>query len=72
MAMNEEDKSRIDKLEELCAHQSMEIEQLSETVREQWEKLDQLMKAMLRLRDRLSEVEDSSSGPHVNTKPPHY
>ena len=70
--MTTNDNDRLDSLEELCAHQTQEIEQLSETVREQWEKIDQLTAAIMRFRDRLSEVEDSSTGPHVNTKPPHY
>lgn len=62
---------RIQKLEELCAHQGAEIESLSDTVREQWEQLDQLRLAMLRFRDRLTEVEETGGG-HENTKPPHY
>ena len=66
------DEERLEALEELCAHQTQEIESLSETVREQWERIDQLTKSMLRFRDRLSEVEDAGTGPHVNTKPPHY
>ena len=70
--MDTSDKDRLDDLETLCAHQAQEIEQLSETVKEQWQKIDQLTAAMMRFRDRLSEVEDSSAGPHVNTKPPHY
>ncbi len=62
---------RLQKLEELCAHQSAEIESLSDTVREQWEQMDQLRTAMLRFRDRLTEVEETGGG-HENTKPPHY
>lgn len=63
---------RVQKLEELCAHQTAEIEGLSDLVREQWEKIDGLTHALMRFRDRLTEVEDSGTGPHVNTKPPHY
>jgi len=63
---------RLQKLEELCAHQASEIETLSDTVRQQWDKLDGLTKSMMRFRDRLTEMEEAGSGPHENTKPPHY
>lgn len=63
---------RIQALEELAAHQADEIESLSTQVREQWEKIDGLTKAMLRLRDRVTEVEEGAGGPHENTPPPHY
>ena len=64
---------RFEKLEELCAHQTAEIEGLSDLVREQWERIDLLTKSVLRLRDRLTEVEESGGGGgHENTPPPHY
>ena len=63
---------RMQKLEEMCAHQADEIESLSQTVREQWEQIDGLTKAVLRFRDRLAEVEEGGAGPHENTPPPHY
>ncbi len=62
---------RLQRLEELTAHQSAELETLGETVREQWQKIDDLTKAMMRFRDRLTEVEEAGGG-HENTKPPHY
>jgi len=61
---------RLQTLEELCAHQASEIDALSDVVREQGKEIDLLKQAMLRFRDRLTEVEDA--GPHANTKPPHY
>ena len=64
--------SRMQALEELAAHQAGEIESLSEQVRDQWQRIDDLTASLLRLRDRMSEVEDSGSGPHENTPPPHY
>ena len=67
--------TRLQTLEELCAHQASEIESLSDQVREQWDKIDQITKALLRLRDRVTEVEEAGpSGPggHENTRPPHY
>lgn len=63
---------RLQALEELVTHQSDEIESLSQQVREQWEKIDALTKATLRLRDRVTEVEEGAGGPHENTPPPHY
>ena len=66
-------KDRLQKLEELCAHQSAEIESLSDAVREQWQQIDILKKALLRQRDRLTELEEvGGGGVHENTKPPHY
>jgi len=64
--------NRVQQLEELCAHQTAELESLSELVRDQWEKIDGLTQAMMRFRDRLTEVEETGTGPHMNTKPPHY
>lgn len=64
--------NRLHALEELCAHQASEIDTLSQTVREQWTEIDQLKVALLRFRDRLTEVEESGTGPHENTRPPHY
>ena len=69
--MSDQINSRLQKLEELCAHQTAEIETLSDTVREQWEQIDLLKKALLRQRDRLTELEEASEG-HENTRPPHY
>jgi uncharacterized coiled-coil protein SlyX len=70
---------RLEKLEELFAHQSAEVETLSDTVREQWQQIDMLKKALLRQRDRLTVLEESGGGEsggggggHENTKPPHY
>ncbi len=66
------DDLRTQALEELAAHQASEIESLSEQVRVQWQRIDDLTASLLRLRDRMSEVEDGGSGPHENTRPPHY
>ena len=76
--MTHTDDDRLQKLEELCAHQGAEIETLSDTVRDQWEQIDMLKKALLRQRDRLTVLEeagggeDGGGGGHVNTRPPHY
>jgi len=70
--MNDELENRLQKLEELCAHQGAEIESLSDTVQQQWKQIDQLTKSLMRFRDRLTEVEEAGGGGHVNTPPPHY
>ena len=44
---------RILQLEELCANQSAEIESLSEQVRQQWTRIDQLTQSLLHLRQWL-------------------
>lgn len=69
--MTDSDK-RLQKLEELCAHQATEIDSLSDQLRDQWTQIDHLKKSLLRFRDRLTEVEDGGSGGHENTRPPHY
>lgn len=69
--MDKKEEDRLQSLEELCAHQAAELETLSDTVRQQWEQIDGLKKAMLRFRDRLTEVEETGGG-HENTRPPHY
>lgn len=67
-----DDDNRMQQLEELVAHQAAEIDTLSDQLKEQWEKIDVLTKAVLRLRDRVTEVEEGGSGAHENTPPPHY
>lgn len=67
-----DDENRMQQLEELVAHQAAEIDTLSDQLKEQWEKIDVLTKAVLRLRDRVTEVEEGGSGAHENTPPPHY
>ncbi|MEP0944813.1 MAG: SlyX family protein [Rhizobiaceae bacterium] len=79
--MSNTDQDRLQKLEELLAYQGAELESLSDTVREQWQQIDLLKKALLRQRDRLTILEESGGGEgggggggggHENTKPPHY
>lgn len=66
------DSDRLQQLEELHAHQAKEIDTLSDLVRLQGDEIELLKKALLRLRDRLTEVEENAGGPHENTRPPHY
>lgn len=69
--MTDTSEERLQKLEELFAHQSAEIETLSDTVRQQWQDIDILKKAVMRQRDRITELEEQGTG-HENTPPPHY
>lgn len=69
--MDKDQQNRLQSLEELCAHQTAELETLSDTVRQQWDQIDLLKKALLSLRDRVTEVEETGGG-HENTRPPHY
>ena len=69
--MTDTSEERLQKLEELFAHQSAEIETLSDTVRQQWQDIDILKKAVMRQRDRITELEEQGPG-HENTPPPHY
>ena len=66
------DGDRFTAMEERLAHQQGEIDSLSQLVREQWQEIETLKKALLRFRDRLTEMEEAGSGPHENTPPPHY
>ena len=69
--MSDDLQKRVQQLEEMLAHQTQEVETLSETVQEQWKKIDDLTSAVLRFRDRVTELEESGGG-HINTPPPHY
>lgn len=66
------DIDRLQQLEERYAHQANEIDTLSDLVRRQGDEIELLKKALLRMRDRLTEVEEGAAGPHENTRPPHY
>ncbi len=63
-----------DELEINLAHQAEALESLSQVVEKQWQEIDALTRNMLRMNDRLIELEngDGSSGAIENTPPPHY
>ncbi|MGO4437146.1 SlyX family protein [Rhizobium sp. RAF56] len=66
---NEE--SRVTKLEEIVAHQSKTIEELSDQLAEQWKVLEQTRLKLDRLTERFLSLEEQSDAPAI-TKPPHY
>jgi SlyX protein len=71
-AAEDEIAQRITKLEELAAHQSLTIDELSSELANQWAIVDQLQKKLERLIDRFSAVEQASLEAPAITKPPHY
>ncbi len=62
---------RLTALEELTAHQSKTIDELSEQLTEQWQLIERLKRALERLGERLETIEAGGGGAPV-TKPPHY
>ena len=66
-ALNE----RIDALEMRLTFQDETIETLNQTITAQWKQIDALTRQLAELKERLQEAE-SSAGPVVNERPPHY
>ena len=65
--------ARLEALEVRVAYQDQVIEDLNQTVIDQWKKVDALRRQLNELLDRVQEVEDSSAGPHApEPPPPHY
>jgi SlyX protein len=63
--------ARIDALEARVAHQDRTIEDLNETITQQWKEIDSLTRQVVRLGDQLQEVrERAPDGPEP--PPPHY
>jgi len=62
---------RIDDLEARLTFQDETIETLNRTITEQWKQIDALTRQLAELKERLQEAE-SSVGPVVNERPPHY
>lgn len=65
--------ARIDALEVRAAYQDQMIEDLNQTVIEQWKKVESLRRQLAELLDRVQEVEDSSTSSSTpEPPPPHY
>ena len=62
---------RLTALEELTAHQSKTIDELSEQLTEQWKVIDRMKRMLERLGERLENL-DAGTGEVPVTKPPHY
>ena len=64
---------RLEALEVRLAYQDQVIEDLNQTVIDQWKKIDALRRQLAELLDRVQEVEDSPAGSRApEPPPPHY
>jgi SlyX protein len=64
--------ARITALEELAAHQSHTIDELSTELANQWKIIDQMQLKLDRLMERFSAIEQSTLEAPPITRPPHY
>lgn len=65
------DENRIVKLEELVAHQTQQIEDLSDQLAKQWNTIDKLSRTLDDLSEHYADLEEQMGAPAA-TKPPHY
>ncbi len=63
---------RLVKLEELVAHQSTAIEDLSRQLADQWKLTERLRNEYDQLTNRFQEVEEAALGSQQPQKPPHW
>jgi SlyX protein len=66
------DEERLVRLEELAAHQTKVIEELSDQLAEQWKVIEQTRAKLDRLTERFLSLEESSLEAPPITRPPHY
>jgi SlyX protein len=65
--------ARLEALEVRVAYQDQVIEDLNQTVIDQWKKIDSLRRQLNELLDRVQEAEDNAAGPRaLEPPPPHY
>jgi len=71
--MSDELEARVQKRQEMLAHQDTEINDLSDRVSQQWKRLEALEREIDRTKDRIVTLEDEvGEGPDANVKPPHW
>lgn len=71
--MEDPTENRLTRLEELSANQAQEIEKLSDLVRQQWDEIARLTKALRLFKDKLVEIEETlPDKPASHEIPPHY
>ncbi|PWW00422.1 SlyX protein [Hoeflea marina] len=63
---------RLVRLEELVAHQSATIEELSRQLADQWKLTERLRHEFNQMTNRFQEVEEAALGSQVPQKPPHW
>jgi SlyX protein len=71
-AASDQIRERVTALEELTAHQSRTIDELSAELAGQWKTVDQMQKKLERLMERFSAIEEASLEAPAITRPPHY
>ena len=65
--------ARIQVLEEQLAHRDQDLQDLSDMVAQQWDKIEELKRELTRTKDRLITLEDEvGEGPAADQKPPHW
>lgn len=65
--------TRLETLEVRCAYQDQAIEELNDMVVQQWTKLDQALRKIADLEDRLREMREAQGqDPQDEPPPPHY
>jgi SlyX protein len=62
--------ARLDALEMRVAYQDQTIEDLNQTIIDQWKQIESLKRQLAELLDRVQEVEDGPAAPE--RPPPHY
>jgi SlyX protein len=71
--MSDDINARLEALEIRVAYQDQVIEDLNQTIIDQWKKLDALRRQLNEVLDRVQEVEDNSGSPRApEPPPPHY
>ncbi len=71
--MSDDVNGRLEALEIRVAYQEQVIEDLNQTVIDQWKKIDALRRHLNELLDRVQEAEDNSGSPRApEPPPPHY
>ncbi|MBB4183518.1 SlyX family protein [Sinorhizobium terangae] len=63
---------RITRLEEMVAHQTKVIEELSDQLAEQWKVVEQARAKLDRLTERFLSLEEQTRDAIPVTRPPHY
>ena len=68
-----DEQARIDALEIRIAHQDRMIEDLNQTITQQWKDIDRLKREVARLADRMANAEHAlSPDPGEEPPPPHW
>lgn len=70
--MSDDMEARLDNLEINHAHQAQTIEDLSQMVAKQWDRIDRLTRQIKYLNEAMLELEENRDGAPANQKPPHY